>query len=86
MGSRLLISNTCMLADLPDGQWTAVTRDGKRSAQFEETLLVTETGVEILTKAPEAQANGAAATNGSASSETAVEDVTKKVDDVALAA
>ena len=33
----------------PDG-WTAVTRDGKRSAQFEETLLVTETGCEILTK------------------------------------
>ncbi len=29
--------------------WTAVTRDGKRSAQFEETLLVTESGVEILT-------------------------------------
>ncbi|KAJ3272059.1 Methionine aminopeptidase 1 [Terramyces sp. JEL0728] len=29
--------------------WTAVTRDGKRSAQFEETLLVTEDGVEILT-------------------------------------
>lgn len=33
----------------PDG-WTAVTRDGKRSAQFEETLLVTEDGVEVLTK------------------------------------
>jgi methionyl aminopeptidase len=33
----------------PDN-WTAVTADGKRSAQFEETLLVTETGVEILTK------------------------------------
>jgi methionyl aminopeptidase len=32
----------------PDG-WTAVTADGKRSAQFEHTLLVTETGVEILT-------------------------------------
>ncbi|EKX37192.1 hypothetical protein GUITHDRAFT_158610 [Guillardia theta CCMP2712] len=32
----------------PDG-WTAVTRDGKRSAQFEHTFLVTETGVEILT-------------------------------------
>ncbi|KAJ3106421.1 Methionine aminopeptidase 1 [Phlyctochytrium planicorne] len=32
----------------PDN-WTAVTKDGKRSAQFEETLLVTETGVEILT-------------------------------------
>jgi len=29
--------------------WTAVTKDGKRSAQFEHTLLVTEDGVEILT-------------------------------------
>ncbi len=28
----------------PDG-WTAVTVDGKRSAQFEQTLLVTETGM-----------------------------------------
>ncbi|CAN1296539.1 Methionine aminopeptidase 1A [Linum perenne] len=33
----------------PDG-WTAVTADGKRSAQFEHTLLVTETGVEVLTE------------------------------------
>ncbi|KAI8981943.1 methionine aminopeptidase 1 [Mycotypha africana] len=33
----------------PDN-WTAVTCDGKRSAQFEHTLLVTETGCEILTK------------------------------------
>ncbi|KAI9356906.1 peptidase M24, structural domain-containing protein [Pilaira anomala] len=33
----------------PDN-WTAVTSDGKRSAQFEHTLLVTETGCEILTK------------------------------------
>ncbi|KAI8992540.1 peptidase M24, structural domain-containing protein [Pilobolus umbonatus] len=33
----------------PDN-WTAVTADGKRSAQFEHTLLVTETGCEILTK------------------------------------
>ncbi|KAI8086116.1 methionine aminopeptidase 1 [Halteromyces radiatus] len=32
----------------PDN-WTAVTMDGKRSAQFEHTMLVTETGVEILT-------------------------------------
>ncbi|KAG9103051.1 Methionine aminopeptidase 1 [Ceratobasidium sp. 370] len=32
----------------PDN-WTAVTVDGARSAQFEETLLITETGVEILT-------------------------------------
>ncbi|ORX61852.1 MetAP 1 [Hesseltinella vesiculosa] len=32
----------------PDN-WTATTKDGKRSAQFEHTLLVTDTGVEILT-------------------------------------
>ncbi|KAK1376325.1 Methionine aminopeptidase [Heracleum sosnowskyi] len=32
----------------PDG-WTVVTADGRRSAQFEHTLLVTETGVEVLT-------------------------------------
>ncbi|CAL8464040.1 g3575 [Coccomyxa elongata] len=32
----------------PDG-WTAVTADGKRSAQFEHTLLVTKDGCEILT-------------------------------------
>jgi len=33
----------------PD-DWTAVTQDGKRSAQFEQTLLVTEDGVDILTR------------------------------------
>ncbi|BBA79560.1 methionine aminopeptidase [cyanobacterium endosymbiont of Rhopalodia gibberula] len=33
---------------LDDG-WTAITKDGKLSAQFEHTLAVTETGVEILT-------------------------------------
>jgi methionyl aminopeptidase len=32
----------------PD-DWTSVTTDGKRSAQFEHTLLVTEKGVEVLT-------------------------------------
>jgi methionyl aminopeptidase len=32
----------------PDG-WTAVTRDRKRTAQFEHTILVTPTGHEILT-------------------------------------
>lgn len=30
--------------------WTAVTLDGRRSAQFEETILITETGYEILTR------------------------------------
>lgn len=33
----------------PDN-WTAVTLDGKRSAQFEHTLLVTDTGCEVLTR------------------------------------
>ncbi len=33
---------------LPDG-WTVVTKDHSLSAQWEHTLLVTETGVEILT-------------------------------------
>ncbi|AQZ65032.1 type I methionyl aminopeptidase [[Actinomadura] parvosata] len=32
----------------PD-QWTAVTKDRKRTAQFEHTIVVTETGSEILT-------------------------------------
>ncbi len=35
--------------DLWDDDWTVVTRDLQRSAQFEHTVLVTETGVEILT-------------------------------------
>jgi len=32
----------------PDN-WTATTVDGKKSAQFEETLLITEKGVDVLT-------------------------------------
>ena len=32
-----------------DDNWTAVTRDGLLSAQFEQTVLVTENGVESLT-------------------------------------
>lgn len=32
----------------PDN-WTAVTRDGSKSSQFEHTMVVTETGVELLT-------------------------------------
>lgn len=33
--------------------WTVITRDGKWSAQFEHTILVTEEGFEILTLRPE---------------------------------
>jgi methionyl aminopeptidase len=35
--------------DLWDDGWTAVTKDHKRTAQFEHTLLVTENSYEILT-------------------------------------
>ena len=37
----------------PRDNWTARTVDGRLSAQFEHTILVTETGHEILTAAPE---------------------------------
>jgi methionyl aminopeptidase len=32
----------------PDG-WTVLTDDGKRSAHFEHTVLITDDGAEILT-------------------------------------
>jgi len=35
--------------DMWDDNWTVVTKDRKRSAQFEHTLLITDTGAEILT-------------------------------------
>ncbi|MFE9387968.1 type I methionyl aminopeptidase [Streptomyces sp. NPDC006784] len=35
--------------DMWEDGWTVVTKDRKRTAQFEHTLVVTETGVEILT-------------------------------------
>ncbi|KIY43344.1 methionine aminopeptidase [Fistulina hepatica ATCC 64428] len=38
----------CRDVHWPDN-WTATTVDGNRSAQFEETMLITETGVEVLT-------------------------------------
>jgi methionyl aminopeptidase len=41
----------------PD-DWTAVTVDGSRSAQFEHTLLVTEKGVEVLTARLEGSPGG----------------------------
>ncbi|KAH8094125.1 metalloendopeptidase [Aureococcus anophagefferens] len=36
-------------ANLWKDNWTAVTKDGGRSAQFEHTLLITEDGIEALT-------------------------------------
>ena len=35
--------------DMWEDGWTAVTKDRRRTAQFEHTLVVTDTGVEILT-------------------------------------
>jgi len=37
--------------DIWDDGWTVVTQDRRRTAQFEHTILVTETGAEILTLA-----------------------------------
>jgi methionyl aminopeptidase len=35
--------------DMWDDDWTVVTKDRRRSAQFEHTILITDTGAEILT-------------------------------------
>jgi methionyl aminopeptidase len=35
--------------DMWDDGWTVVTKDRRRSAQFEHTVVVTETGADILT-------------------------------------
>jgi methionyl aminopeptidase len=40
-----------------DDEWTAVTADGRLSAQFEHTILVTPSGVEVLTSRPGPLAN-----------------------------
>jgi methionyl aminopeptidase len=34
-----------------DDNWTAVTADGKLTAQFEHTMVVTDAGAELLTVA-----------------------------------
>lgn len=52
--TKLNSITACFLGVWKDEQWpdnwTAVTQDGKLSAQFEHTLLVTDTGVDILTR------------------------------------
>ncbi|MEL6488727.1 MAG: type I methionyl aminopeptidase [Cyanobacteria bacterium J06621_3] len=40
--------------ELLDDQWTAITKDGSLSAQFEHTLAVTKSGVEVMTHMPAA--------------------------------
>jgi methionyl aminopeptidase len=39
--------------EILEDEWTAITADGKLSAQFEHTLLVTDSGCEILTRRAE---------------------------------
>ncbi|MFN8104930.1 MAG: type I methionyl aminopeptidase [Acidimicrobiia bacterium] len=39
-------------AEVWDDGWTAVTVDGRRTAQFEHTVLVADTGFEVLTLGP----------------------------------
>jgi methionyl aminopeptidase len=41
-----------------DDDWTAVTVDGRRSAQFEHSIVVTESGAEILTLHPDGEWSG----------------------------
>ncbi|HEX7133994.1 MAG TPA: type I methionyl aminopeptidase, partial [Iamia sp.] len=41
-----------------DDEWTAVTTDGRRTAQFEHTLVVTDDGAEILTLHPDGSWSG----------------------------
>lgn len=89
MSSTATRASSLSVLTISLSQWTAVTRDGKRSAQFEETLLVTETGIEVLTAAPskkskkkkEPAANGANETNGAKES---VDEVTEKVAETKL--
>ncbi|MBD3239965.1 MAG: type I methionyl aminopeptidase [Chitinivibrionales bacterium] len=46
-----------VVTDAQDG-WTVRTRDGSLSAQYEHTVLVTATGVEVLTLTPSQRAAG----------------------------
>jgi len=43
------ISEGSSKVEVLDDGWTAVTKDGSRSAQFEHTVLITESGYEALT-------------------------------------
>lgn len=54
----MLCLGTYQDTNWPDN-WTAVTQDGKRSAQFEHMLLVTEDGCEVLTARTETSPGGA---------------------------
>jgi methionyl aminopeptidase len=46
---ELMINLGVLDYEIWDDGWTVVTKDRKWTAQFEHTLLVTESGVDILT-------------------------------------
>jgi methionyl aminopeptidase len=54
----MITLGSCRDRTWPD-DWTSVTSDGKMTAQFEHTLLVTENGVEVLTARLEDSPGGA---------------------------
>ena len=47
-GATALIAGQAAIKELADG-WTVVTKDHSLSAQWEHTVLVTDTGYEVLT-------------------------------------
>jgi methionyl aminopeptidase len=53
-GMTIAIEPMATLGDyriyIADDEWTVITRDGSRAAHFEHTVLITETGAEILTQ------------------------------------
>jgi methionyl aminopeptidase len=48
-----MINEGAWKTKLLDDGWTAVTADGKLSAQFEHTIAITDRGTEILTICPD---------------------------------
>ena len=45
-----ILSQGTQVVEVQDDLWTAVTIDNSRTAQMEHTILITSTGVEILTE------------------------------------
>lgn len=45
-----MLNNSTKHVTIDDDGWTFLTADGKKSAHFEHTVLITENGAEILTK------------------------------------
>jgi len=44
----MINAGKCQVVVDADDHWTVRTKDGSLSAQWEKTILITETGVEVL--------------------------------------